>query len=512
MELKRLIEGVEIERIKGETLKEIEGIAYHSQQVKKGFLFAAVRGLKVDGHRFIEDALQRGADAILLEEEREIPQGTGIVVSNSRRALAKISSNFYGNPSSQVKLIGVTGTNGKTTVTCLLESIFKRARHPVGVIGTINYRYGQTLISAPNTTPESLDLQRILREMVDEGISHVIMEVSSHGLDLDRVYGCQFDGAIFTNLTQDHLDYHRSLDHYFESKRKLFSDYLMKSPKPRRFAVVNQDDPRGEAIVEGVHVPVYRYGLAPSGQVFADRMTSTLEGLSIRIQTPQGPLLIHSKLIGGFNLYNIMASVATGVAMTIPLEVLKDGIESLRGIPGRLEKVENQKGIHILVDYAHTPDALERSISGLTSILEENRQASQREEKIITVFGCGGDRDRTKRPVMGEVAGRLSDLVVLTSDNPRTEDPLLILGEVEKGFKKIGLEAWASEGLKTWRAKKGYLKIPDRREAIRMAVRLARPSDVVLIAGKGHEDYQIIGTKKFPFDDRIEARKALEDV
>ena len=512
MKLKRLIEGVEIERIRGETLKEIEGIAYHSQQVKKGFLFAAVRGLKVDGHRFIEDALQRGADAILLEEEREIPQGTGIVVSNSRRALAKISSNFYGNPSSQVKLIGVTGTNGKTTITCLLESIFKRARHPVGVIGTINYRYGQTLISAPNTTPESLDLQRILREMVDEGISHVIMEVSSHGLDLDRVYGCQFDGAIFTNLTQDHLDYHRSLDHYFESKRKLFSDYLMKSPKPGRFAVVNQDDPRGEAIVEGVHVPVYRYGLAPSGQVFADRMTSTLEGLSIRIQTPQGPLLIHSKLIGGFNLYNIMASVATGVAMTIPLEVLKDGIESLRGIPGRLEKVENQKGIHILVDYAHTPDALERSISGLTSILEENRQASQREEKIITVFGCGGDRDRTKRPVMGEVAGRLSDLVVLTSDNPRTEDPLLILGEVEKGFKKIGLEAWASEGLKTWRAKKGYLKIPDRREAIRMAVRLARPSDVVLIAGKGHEDYQIIGTKKFPFDDRIEARKALEDV
>ena len=512
MELKRLIEGVEIERIRGETLKEIEGIAYHSQQVKKGFLFAAVRGLKVDGHRFIEDALQRGAAAILLEEEREIPQGTGIVVSNSRRALAKISSNFYGNPSSQVKLIGVTGTNGKTTITCLLESIFKRARHPVGVIGTINYRYGQTLISAPNTTPESLDLQRILREMVDEGISHVIMEVSSHGLDLDRVYGCQFDGAIFTNLTQDHLDYHRSLDRYFESKRKLFSDYLMKSPKPGRFAVVNQDDPRGEAIVEGVHVPVYRYGLAPSGQVFADRMTSTLEGLSIRIQTPQGPLLIHSKLIGGFNLYNIMASVATGVAMTIPLEVLKDGIESLRGIPGRLEKVENQKGIHILVDYAHTPDALERSISGLTSILEENRQASQREEKIITVFGCGGDRDRTKRPVMGEVAGRLSDLVVLTSDNPRTEDPLLILGEVEKGFKKIGLEAWASEGLKTWRAKKGYLKIPDRREAIRMAVRLARPSDVVLIAGKGHEDYQIIGTKKFPFDDRIEARKALENV
>ena len=255
MELKRLIEGVEIERITGETLREIEGIAYHSQQVKKGFLFAAVRGLKADGHRFIEDALERGADAILLEEERKIPRGTEIVVSNSRRALAKISSTFYGNPSSKVKLIGVTGTNGKTTITYLLESILKRARHPVGVIGTLNYRYGQTLISAPNTTPESLDLQRILGEMVDEGISHVIMEVSSHGLDLDRVYGCQFDGAIFTNLTQDHLDYHRSMDHYFESKRRLFSDYLMKSPKPRRFAVINQDDPRGEAIVEGTPGP-----------------------------------------------------------------------------------------------------------------------------------------------------------------------------------------------------------------------------------------------------------------
>jgi UDP-N-acetylmuramoyl-L-alanyl-D-glutamate--2,6-diaminopimelate ligase len=512
MELKRLIEGVEIERITGETLKEIEGIAYHSQQVKKGFLFAAVRGLKADGHRFIEDALERGADAILLEEERKIPRGTEIVVSNSRRALAKISSTFYGNPSSRVKLIGVTGTNGKTTITYLLESILKRARHPVGVIGTLNYRYGQTLISAPNTTPESLDLQRILGEMVDEGISHVIMEVSSHGLDLDRVYGCQFDGAIFTNLTQDHLDYHGSMDHYFESKRRLFSDYLMKSPKPRRFAVINQDDPRGEAIVEGVRVPVYRYGLSPSSQIFADQVTSTLEGLSIRIQTPQGPLPLRSKLIGGFNLYNIMASVATGVALTIPLEGLMEGIESLRGVPGRLEKVENQKGIHILVDYAHTPDALERAISGLTSILEENRLTSQREEKMITVFGCGGDRDRSKRPLMGEVAGRLSDLIILTSDNPRTEDPLSILDEVEKGFKKVGLEAWTLEGLKAWRAKKGYLKVVDRREAIRMAIRMAHPSDVVLIAGKGHEDYQIIGTKRFPFDDRVEVRKALEEM
>ncbi len=235
MELTKLMEGVEIEKMTGETRRGVEGIAYHSQQVRKGFLFAAIRGLKTDGHRFIEDALQRGAETILLEEKREIPRATAIFVSNSRKALARVSANFYGNPSSRLKLIGVTGTNGKTTITYLLESIFKKASYPVGVIGTISYRYGQTVVSAPNTTPESLDLQRVLAEMVDEGITHVIMEVSSHGLDLDRVYGCEFDGAIFTNLTRDHLDYHPTMDHYFESKRKLFSDYP-------------GDEPQGQAI------------------------------------------------------------------------------------------------------------------------------------------------------------------------------------------------------------------------------------------------------------------------
>lgn len=513
MELTKLMEGVEIRGLTGEVRKDIKGIAYHSHEVRKGFLFAAVRGLKVDGHRYIEDALQRDAEAVLLEEERKISRGTTILVPNSRRALARIAANFYGNPSSKIKLIGVTGTNGKTTITYLLESIFRKARFPVGVIGTINYHYGQTVVAAPNTTPESLDLQRIMAEMVDEGVTHVIMEVSSHGLGLDRVYGCQFDGAIFTNLTQDHLDYHSTMDHYFESKKKLFSDYLMKSPKTRRFAVTNQDDPRGEAIVEGVDLPIFRYGLDPSCPVSADQANFTFEGLSCRIKTPGGSLQIHSHLIGGFNLHNIMAAVATGVAMELSLESIKDGIESVRGVSGRLEKVENQKGIHILVDYAHTPDALERSLKGLVSIVEEKRRArAQAEEKIITVFGCGGDRDRTKRPLMGEVAGRWSDLVVLTSDNPRTEDPLAIVDEAEEGVKKIGLEKWDPGGLKAWRMKRGYVKVPDRREAIRTAIRLARPSDVVLVAGKGHEDYQVIGTKKFPFDDRVEVKRALEEL
>ena len=508
MELTRLIEGVEIKKIVGETRKEIKGIAYHSKQVGKDFLFAAFRGVEVDGHQFVEEAIQRGAEVVVLEEEQRVSSGTVVLVPDSRRALAKISSNFYGDPSSRVILIGITGTNGKTTTTYLLESIFKKAGWTVGVIGTINYRFGQKTTPAPNTTPESLDLQRILWEMVKEGTSHVIMEVSSHGLDLSRVFGCQFDGAVFTNLTSEHLDYHKTLGQYFESKKKLFSDHLMESRKERRFAVTNRDDPRGEEMVKGVVLPVIRYGLTPSCDLTADRVTSSFEGLSCRIKTPKGDLSIRSKLTGDFNLYNILAAVAVGTAMEIPLETLKEGVEGLEGVSGRFEKVENKRGIHVIIDYAHTHDALERVLLGLKNILERGAQNSG---KMITVFGCGGDRDRTKRPLMGEVAGKYSDLAILTSDNPRTEDPLAILDEVEKGLKSVHLKEWDQDEIELWRSKKGYLKVPDRREAIRTAIRLALPSDTVLIAGKGHEDYQIVGKKKFPFDDRVEAKKALEE-
>jgi UDP-N-acetylmuramoyl-L-alanyl-D-glutamate--2,6-diaminopimelate ligase len=508
MELRELLEGVEIRKITGETLKEIEGVAYHSNQVKRGFLFVAIRGMEVDGHQFIGEAIQRGAEVVLLEKEREISHRTMIVVPNSRQALAKISSNFYGNPSSQVRLIGITGTNGKTTTTYLLESIFKKAGYSVGVIGTINYRFGQRTTPASNTTPESLDLQRILWEMVKEGVSHVIMEVSSHGLDLDRVFGCQFDGVIFTNITAEHLDYHKNLNHYFESKKKLFSESLVKSLKTGRFAVTNHDDPRGEEIVERIDLSVIRYGLRPSCDISADQVRSTFEGLSCRIKAPKGEFSIHSKLIGEFNVYNILAAVATGIAMDIPLETIKNGVESLEGVLGRFEKIENRRGIHVIVDYAHTHDALERVLLGLRNVL---RSSTQGNGKVITVFGCGGDRDRTKRPLMGKVAAIYSDLSILTSDNPRTEDPLAIMNEVEIGFKSLPLEEWHQNEIGSWRSKKGYLKVPDRREAIRMAIRLAQPSDTVLIAGKGHEDYQVIGKQKFPFDDHVEAKKALEE-
>jgi UDP-N-acetylmuramoyl-L-alanyl-D-glutamate--2,6-diaminopimelate ligase len=272
--------------------------------------------------------------------------------------------------------------------------------------------------------------------------------------------------------------------------------------------VTNHDDPRGEEMVKGMDLPVIRYGLSPSCNVTADRVKSSFEGLSCRLKTPKGDLSIHSKLVGEFNLYNILAAVAVGTAVEVPLETLKKGVEELEGVSGRFEKVENKRGIHVIVDYAHTHDALERALLGLKNILGEGTQSNG---KMITVFGCGGDRDRTKRPLMGEVAGRYSDLAILTSDNPRTEDPLAILDEVEKGLKFLHLKEWDEDEIKSWRLGKGYLKMPDRREAIRTAIRLALPSDTVLIAGKGHEDYQIIGKKKFSFDDRIEAKKALEE-
>jgi UDP-N-acetylmuramoyl-L-alanyl-D-glutamate--2,6-diaminopimelate ligase len=503
MELRKLLEGIEIKKLAGDPLQEIKGIAYHSKRVEKGFLFAAIRGLEFDGHQFIEEAVERGAQAVLLEEGRELSSRTTIFVPNSRQALAKAASNFFGNPSSKVKLVGITGTNGKTTTTYLLESIFKKAGYSVGVIGTINYRYGQKVTRASNTTPESLDLQRVLWEMVNEGISHIIMEVSSHGLDLDRVFGCQFDHVIFTNFTSDHLDYHKTLAHYFESKRKLFAESLMQSQKRGRFAVTNSDDPRGEEMVKGVDLPVIRYGMGPSCDVTADQMVSTFDGLSCRLKTPKGEFSVHSTLMGRYNLYNIMAAVATSIGMGIPLKTIKDGVEALEGVSGRFEKVENRKGIHVIVDYAHTHDALERVLLGIRNIQEDG--------KIITVFGCGGDRDRTKRPLMGAVAGTYSDLAILTSDNPRTEDPRAIMDEVEKGFKSLPLEEWHRNEMGAWRSKKGYLKVPDRREAIRMAIHLAKPLDTVLIAGKGHEDFQIIGKQTFPFDDRVEAQKALEE-
>lgn len=505
----RLIEGLRIKRITGERDKEIEGIAYHSHKVKPNYLFVAIRGLETDGHRYIDEAVKRGALAVLLEDEKLCPPSstTSIWVESTREALAKISSIFYGHPSSKFRLIGITGTNGKTTITYLLESIFKKAGETVGVIGTINYRYKDQSFPASHTTPESLDLQRMFWEMWNEGVTCVLLEVSSHALDMARVKECQFDGAVFTNLSPEHLDYHQSLDRYFESKRRLFSEYLVMSEKPKRFAVTNQDDPKGEEIVRGLSVPIFRYGFHPSSDVSVREVRSSFEGVACQMKTPCGEFPLHSKLIGRFNLYNLMAAVATGIGANLSLEVIREGLEEVKGVPGRLERVDNPKGLRVLVDYAHTPDALEQVLTALAELHTQTESKGRR----ITVFGCGGDRDRTKRPLMAEVAGRLSDLVILTSDNPRTEDPLAIIQEAEVGFHSIGVKKLHLHKNDLRNSTKGYLVIPDRREAIRMAIQLASPSDTVLIAGKGHETYQIIGKERFPFDDRIEAQKALEE-
>ncbi len=507
MKLMRLLEGLRIKKINGERDREIEGIAYHSHKVKQDYLFVAIRGLERDGHRFIGEAVQRGAIAILLEDDAVSlpPSVTSILVGSTREALAEISSKFYEHPSSQFRLIGITGTNGKTTITYLLESIFKKAGETVGVIGTINYRYKNRIFPAPNTTPESLDLQRMLWEMRKEGVSCVILEVSSHALEMARVRGCQFDGVVFTNLSTEHLDYHKTLDRYFESKRKLFSEYLVMSEKPKRFAVTNRDDPRGEEIIEGLSLPVLRYGFHPSSEVSVREVMASFEGLSCRVKTPHGEFPLRSKLIGRFNLYNLMAAVATGIGADLSLEVIREGLEEVKGVPGRLERVENPKGVRVFVDYAHTPDALKQVLTALTEL----HTRTEPKGRMITVFGCGGDRDRVKRPLMAEVAGRLSDLVVLTSDNPRTEDPLAIIEEAELGFHSIGVKKLHPHKNDLRNFTRGYLIIPDRREAIRMAIQIASPFDIILIAGKGHENYQIIGKERFPFDDRIEAQKAL---
>lgn len=508
MELQRLLNGVEIKKILGDLNKEIRGIAYHSKKIGKNYLFTAIRGLEFDGHKFIDEAIKNGAEAVVLEEGKNIFGKTMILVLNSRKALSRISSNFYKEPSSHLKVIGITGTNGKTTTTYLLEAIFHKAGYNPGVIGTINYRCGGDIVSATNTTPESLDLQRILWEMRQKSVTHVVMEVSSHALDLDRVYDCQFDCAIFTNITQDHLDYHRTFQRYFESKKKLFSEILLKSNKKPKFAIINNDDPKSEEIIRGVNIPIIRFGVKRDCDITAKNIKTSLEDLSFIVRTPKGEFQVQSKLFGQFNIYNILAAVATGIAVDVPIDIINEGIKSLKKVPGRFERVENQMGVRIFVDYAHTPDALERALLALKEIYKESYNQNG---KIINVFGCGGDRDRTKRPIMGEISGRLSDLTILTSDNPRTEDPISIINEIEEGIKYLSLKEWKMDEIHFWRAERGYIKIPDRRQAIRMAIKLAKPyRDTILIAGKGHEDYQVIGKNKIPFDDRVEAKKALE--
>jgi len=465
MKLRDLVKGLEHRQVHGQMSIEIEGVAYNSKKVERNSVFVAMKGEEVDGHDYIGEAIEKGARAVVLEDEnRKIGGIPTVVVSNSRKALGTISTAFFGNPSAKMTLIGITGTNGKTTTTYLAESILRGAGFKTGVIGTIDYHFGGTVHRATTTTPESYDLQKILKHMLEEGVSHVIMEVSSHALHQHRIEGCHFDIGVFTNCTPDHLDYHKTMDHYFESKTSLL---------------------KGER------------------NISAKDILSSLNGLSAMVITPRGNFPFSSPLLGEFNLYNILASVGIGLALKMDLEEVQGGIEALDGVPGRVERIGNEKGFHIFVDYAHTPDALERILKTMANLKERGR--------LITVFGCGGDRDRGKRPLMGAIAGRYSDLAVITSDNPRTEDPGTIIREIEEGMKTESIHEADREELSREFKEKGYVKVLERREGIRLAINLAKPGDVVMVAGKGHEDYQIIGRKRFPFDDRCEVNEALRN-
>jgi len=386
-------------------------------------------------------------------------------------------------------MVGVTGTNGKTTTTNLIEEVFKEAGHKVGLIGTIMNKVGDRVLPVTNTTPESLDLQMLLKEMADEGVSHVVMEVSSHALELDRVAGVDYDYAVFTNITQDHLDFHDTMENYLAAKKKLFAGLDRHSAKPKpKYGIVNIDDRNAESIIEATTGRVLTYGVAKECDIRASDINLRDNGASFYVSTPAEEFYLELRLTGLFNVYNALAAVSVGFAEGIKWDSIKKALESVKGVPGRMEKVDEGQDFSVFVDYAHTPDGLENIIRAARGFARG---------RVITVFGCGGDRDRKKRPIMGEISARLSDYTVLTSDNPRTEEPLFIISQIEEGVRRV-----------IDRSK--YSIIPDRREAIAYAVKMAGPGDVVLIAGKGHETYQIVGEQVLHFDDREVARELLK--
>ncbi|MGA9756465.1 MAG: UDP-N-acetylmuramoyl-L-alanyl-D-glutamate--2,6-diaminopimelate ligase [Desulfobaccales bacterium] len=499
--LRELLDGLAGCQVLGEVDVPVTGVAYHSGEVVPGGLFVALQGCRTDGHLYLDASLAQGARVVVTEQELAPPPGVTVVrVEQARLALAHISAAFYDHPSRELTLVGITGTNGKTSTTYLLEAILGAAGYRVGVVGTVNYRVGDQTWPAPVTTPESLDLQRLLREMRTRGVTHVFLEVSSHALDLRRVDCAAFDAGVFTNLSQDHLDYHRNLDEYFAAKARLFLEILANGCGSRGLSVLNLDDPRGLDLKDAVPVPVLTYGVHPDSQVRPRTVHFRHDGLEATLTTPAGEVKITSRLVGPFNLANILAAAATALGLGIDPEAVARGIASLPGVPGRLERFAPPEGPGVFVDYAHTPAAITQALAALETL---------NFSRLITVFGCGGDRDRTKRPLMGQVAAEKSQLVIVTSDNPRTEDPLAIIREIEPGLETSGLPRLTAA--EAQRGEAGYLVVPDRREAIRLAVSLARPGEAVLVAGKGHENYQIWGAERRHFDDREEVARALKE-
>jgi UDP-N-acetylmuramoyl-L-alanyl-D-glutamate--2,6-diaminopimelate ligase len=482
---------------------EIKSVHYRAQDVEPNGLFVAIAGHAADGHDYIDDAIKKGAVAVVSQKElrSKIPN---IQVADTRQTLADIAAWFYGRPSQRLTVIGITGTNGKTTTAYLVESILQQAGYSVGVIGTINYRYAGELFDNPITTPESLDLQRILADMLRAGVTHVVMEASSHAIDLYRIRSCWFDVAVFINLSQDHLDFHGNMQSYWASKKRLFSDYLLAGPKKdQAVAVINCNSSKGQELANSLQVPSIKVGSGPDDTVRTVSVKYDLNGIAGEIETPGGKFDFKSQLVGAHNLENILCAAGVGLALNLATDDLKSGINAVAAIPGRLERIENDSGRFVYVDYAHTPDALENVIRALRAVSAD---------RIICVFGCGGDRDREKRPLMGEIAARLCDLAVITSDNPRTEEPMAIIDQILAGTRKINCRRYSPTDLQSGFNAKGYVVEADRQRAIQLGISVSQSGDTVLIAGKGHETYQILGTSTIAFDDREEARKALRAV
>ncbi len=470
----------------------VKAITDDSRTVLSGSLFVAVQGEQVDGHRFIPAAVHGGAGAVVMQQPVSVGTIPFVRVDDSRKALGLLGSRFYGDPSSRIRMIGVTGTNGKTTTTYVCKALLEALGRQVGLIGTVAYQIGETIVPAAHTTPGALELQQLLAKMVTGGCSTAVMEVSSHALAQARTSGCEYDVAVFSNLTQDHLDFHRTMEEYFQAKLKLFTG-LVGGQKGNKRAIVNIDDPYGSRIVEHCPAPVWTYALTTKADLCAEDVRLSLQGTAFTAATPVGTVSIKSQLVGEHNVYNLLAAIGVALHEGATLDQVREAVARITNVPGRFERVLAGQPFTVVVDYAHTEDALVRLLTTAHTL---------KTGRIITVFGCGGDRDRGKRPKMGEAAVRYSDVVILTSDNPRTEDPHAILDQVEGGV----INALRQ------RPHVQYRKIIDRREAITEAVREAQGADMVLIAGKGHEDYQIIGTKKHHFDDREVARNAIEQL
>lgn len=484
--VKELLKDVKPLKILGDLSTNISGLCYDSRKIKEGDLFFCFKGVNVDRHDFAEEALTKGASGLVTERELKVNAPVQVVVENARLTMALASSRFYGFPSRKLRVIGVTGTNGKTTTVFMVENILRKAGGKTGLIGTVEYRILDNTIPVTHTTPESLELQELFYFMVESGVTDVAMEVSSHAVDQKRIAGTEFNALVFTNLSQDHLDYHGTLENYKKAKFTLF--YENKEVP----WIINLDDDSGKEIIETgkeMGATIITYGLKENTTVSGEVLDMSIKGTRLAIRRPDGAIEIFLPLIGYFNAYNALASASVAFVVGIDLDSTAEGLATVRQVPGRFEIVDAGQDFVTVVDYAHTPDSLKKVLESAKNLLKEKG-------KLITVFGCGGDRDRAKRPEMGYIASILSDVVIITSDNPRSEDPEKIIEEIKAGVSPSEIHKVIVE--------------VDRRTAIRKAIDLASPGDIVLVAGKGHETYQIFKDKTIHFDDREEIRSYIE--